>query len=215
MNKNVIILSCCLFLFSSCGSLTSYMASYSIGLSSVESPSDAKQQFGETKVVNFKDGETNKYRYEDDYIEIVWFVGTTQLNFELRNKSGHTIKINWDDVSFVDITGQVCRVMHSGVKYTERNNSQPATTIPKNAKISDLLLPTENVYYVSPTRYTSGGWREKNLIPSFYNSKEALNSGAPKYVGLKMQVLMPIMIENVQNDYTFEFNIEEWINKPQ
>lgn len=201
-----------LLLLSSCGALTSYMATYSVGLSSVESPADAKLQFGETKVVSFKDGDLSKYRYEDDYIDIVWYVGLTQLNFELKNKSNHTIKINWDDVSFVDINGQTGRVMHSGVKYVDRNNSQPATTIPKNAKISDLIMPTENVYFVSGSY---GGWREKNLIPSFYKTQEALNSEASNYVGKKMIVLMPILIENVQNDYTFEFSIDEWLNQPK
>ena len=47
-------------MLSSCGAFKSYVATYSVGLSSVESPADAKQQFGETKVVNFKDGEVNK-----------------------------------------------------------------------------------------------------------------------------------------------------------
>ena len=118
-------------LLSSCGMMQNYMASYSVGLSSVESPANAKQQFGETKVVDFKDGEVNKYRYEDDYIEIVWFVSSKQFNFELKNKTTHSMKINWDDISFV---------------------------------------------------------------------------------GKKMTILMPIIIESVQNDYTFEFNVDEWIN---
>lgn len=39
-------------MLSSCGAFKSYVATYSVGLSSVESPADAKQQFGETKVVN-------------------------------------------------------------------------------------------------------------------------------------------------------------------
>lgn len=198
-------------LMSSCGSLRTYSAQYAVGLSSVESPADAKQQFGETKVVDFKEGDVNKYRYEDDFIEIVWYVSPKQFNFDLKNKSNHTMKINWDDISYVDIEGKTGRVMHSGVKYTDRNSSQPASTIPKGASLSDILLPTDNVYYVSG-QY--GGWRESNLIPSYYNSQDALNNGAQKYVGKKMTIMMPIMIENVPNDYTFVFNIDEWLNKP-
>ena len=111
-------------LMQSCGSLTSYMASYSVGLSSVESPADAKQQFGETKVVSFTDEQgIDKYRYEDDFIEVIWYVSATQFNFDLKNKSGHTIKINWDDISYVDINGSAGRVMHAGVKFAEKNNS--------------------------------------------------------------------------------------------
>ena len=198
------------FLFSSCGAFKNYVADYSVGLTSVESPADAKQQFGETKVVTFDEGGINKYRYEDDYIDIVWYVGAKQFNFTLKNKSGHTLKINWDDVSYVDVKGQVGRVMHSGVKYTDRNGSQPATTVPKNASISDLLLPTENVYYVSG-QY--GGWRESYLVPCVYKTPEAFKAEAPSFVGKTMTIMMPIMIENVQNDYTFTFNIDKLLNE--
>ena len=196
-------------LFSSCGAFKSYVANYSVGLNSVESPTDAKQQFGETRVVTFDEDGISKYRYEDDYINIVWFVGLKQFNFTLQNKSSHALKINWDDVSFVDTKGQVGRVMHSGVKYVDRNSSQPATTVPKGAKISDILLPTDNVYYVSG-QY--GGWRENYLIPCVYQTQEAFNAGAQSMVGKTMTIMMPIMIENVQNDYTFTFNIDRLLN---
>jgi hypothetical protein len=99
--------------------------------------------------------------------------------------------------------------MHTGVKYNERNNSQPATTIPKGASLSDLLLPTENVYFTSG-QY--GGWNERLLIPSIYSTPEAFANGASNYVGKTMRILMPIMIENVQNDYTFEFKIDKLLN---
>lgn len=194
---------------SSCGAFKNYVADYSIGLKTVESPANAKQQFGETKVVNFQDGTTNKYRYEDDYIYIVWYVGAKQFNFDLTNKSGHTLKINWDDISYVDYKGQTGRVMHSGVKYTERNNCQPASTVPKGANLSDLLLPTENVYYVSG-QY--GGWREKYLIPCVYSDAATRDAQASAYIGKTLTIMMPIMIENVQNDYTFTFSIDKLLN---
>ena len=197
------------FALSTCGVFKNYIASYSVGLSSVESPADAKQQFGETKVVTFNEGGVSKYRYEDDYINIVWYIGLKQFNFTLNNKSGHSLKINWDDISFVDTKGQVGRVMHSGVKYTERNNSQPATTVPKGASITDILLPTDNVYYVSG-QY--GGWRENYLLPCVYKTPEEFNAGASSLVGKTMTIMMPIMIENVQNDYTFTFNIDKLLN---
>jgi len=210
MKKTILISICAgLLLLTSCGSLKSYVATYSVGLTTVESPADAKQQFGETKVVNFDEDGINKYRYEDDYIDIVWYVGTKQFNFKLTNKSGHSMKINWDDVSYVDTKGQVGRVMHAGVKYTDRNNSQPATTIPKGASISDILLPTDNVYYISG-QY--GGWRENYLFPCVYQTPEAFNEGASNMIGKTMTIMMPIMIENVQNDYTFTFNIDKLLN---
>ena len=200
------------FALSMCGVFKNYIASYSVGLSSVESPAGAKQQFGETKVVTFNEGGVSKYRYEDDYINIVWYVDSKQFNFNLTNKSGHTLKINWDDISYVDYNGKTGRVMHSGVKYTERNNSQPSSSVPKGASLTDILLPTENVYYVSG-QY--GGWREQNLIPSIYKDEATRAVQAPKYVGKTMTIMMPIVIENVQNDYSFTFIIDELHNYPK
>ena len=206
--KTLFSIAICALLFSSCG--VSNLENYSIGLKTVESPANAKHQFGETKIVNFQDGETNKYRYEDDYINIVWYVDSKRFYFDLTNKSGHTIKINWDDISYVDYNGKVGRVMHSGVKYAERNNSQPASTVPKGATLSDILIPTENVYFISGQ---FGGWREKYLIPCVYNDAATRDAQASSYVGKTMIIVMPIMIENVQNDYTFTFNIDKLLNK--
>ena len=95
------------------------------------------------------------------------------------------------------------------IHYTQlADGLQPSSTVPKGASLSDILLPTDNVYFVSG-QY--GGWREKYLIPCVYNDAATREAEASKYVGKKMTIMMPIMIENVQNDYTFVFNIDELI----
>ena len=134
--------------------------------------------------------------------QIFWYVSATQFNFELTNKSGYTIKLNWDDMAYVDQNGSTKRVMHSGVKYTDRNNSQPASTLPKNASLSDILLPTDNVYYVSG-QY--GGWRESALFPRYSTQEEAMASPA---LGKTVRIIFPIMIQDVANEYIFEFSVD-------
>lgn len=193
-------------------SCTSYTALYNVGLSKVEAPTDIKEKYGETKVTKFTDSKDNtiKYQYKDDYIDIVWYVGIKQFNFSLTNISQHPIKINWDEITYVDQNSNVKRTMHAGVKYTERNNSQPSSTIPKGAKINDLLLPTDNVYFVSG-QY--GGWKETALFPVYYSSKQDLQTKAPLLVGTNVRILFPISIEGVTNDYTFEFEIMDLLNK--
>ena len=200
------LLFCSCFL-TSCSALLGYTALYDISLASVECPTNVKEQYGETKVVKFEEEGTTKYTYEDNYIETIWYVGTKQFYFTLKNKSNHAIKINWDDISYVDINGNVGRVMHSGVKYTDRNNSQPPTTIPRNAKISDILLPTDNVYYISGEY---GGWKESYLISSKYQTQEDFNNKAGDIVGKTLTIMMPIMIEGIQNDYTFIFSVDNY-----
>lgn len=50
------------------------------------------------------------------------------------------------------------------------------------------------------------------LFHVFIRPPEDFNSGASSLVGKTMTVMMPIMIENVQNDYTFTFNIDKLLN---
>lgn len=38
-------------------------------------------------------------------------------------------------------------------------------------------------------------------------------SEAPSYVGKTMTIMMPIMIENVPNDYTFTFSIDKLLDE--
>ena len=199
MKKYFLLLAASL-LVAACGSLFK-VTSYDVSLSSVESPADSKVKFGETKITSFEEEGQSKYRYEDDYMNISWFVGSTQFAFTLKNNSDYSIKIPWDDIVYVDQDGATKRIMHSGVKYTDRNSSQPASVVPKNASISDVLLPTDNVYYVSG-QY--GGWREMPLFPKYQSQEDANNSVV---LGKKVRIIFPIIIQDVQNEYTFEFTI--------
>ena len=47
---------------------------YNVGLSNVEAPTDAKTQYGDTKIIKLDiEGKAN-YKYEDNYIDIMWTV---------------------------------------------------------------------------------------------------------------------------------------------
>lgn len=206
MRKNVIYLSLVVLTSLSLQSCytTSYGVIYDIGLSSVESPADAKVQFGDTKVVNYLDNKDNisKYRYEDDFVDMIWYVTNERFMFDLKNKTKYPIKINWDDVTYVDAYGEAKRVIHQGVKYANRNETQAITTIPRGAKVSDFLVPTDNIVYSSNI-----GWYETNIIPVSFRERNKAEQSLDIYKGKKLSIMMPLQIENVQNDYMFEFEI--------
>jgi hypothetical protein len=144
--KKILIFTVLVVMLTSC---MSYTGTYKVGLQEVESPKNIKEQFGETKVVNFQDQGVTKYSYEDGLIKIIWLPLRTQFSFTLTNKSEHSMKIVWDEAVYVNENGSSQKVFHSGVKYTDRSNSQPPTTIVKGAKIDDLVMPTDNAYFAS------------------------------------------------------------------
>ena len=185
----------------------SYRAIYDITLSEVERPSDAKERYGESRIVKFEEEGKTKYSFEDEMIKIIWIPTSVQFYFTLTNKTSHSIKIEWDEAVYVNESGMSQRVMHSGVKYIDRNNPQPPTTIVRNATISDLILPSDNVYYVSG-QY--GGWNEKPLFPNVsMTSEQEIMLKAEEYIGKKVQILLPLKIEDVVNEYIFVFSIND------
>lgn len=190
-----------LLLASSCSILRFQSTKYDISLASVESPANSKVKFGETKVVKVEQEGLSKFQYEDDFISILWYVGEKQFNFVLTNKADHTMKLNWDDMAYVNENGTTMRVTHSGVKYIDRNSSQPASTLPKNASLTDVLIPTDNIYYVSG-QY--GGWRINRLFPLYATDEEAQASPA---LGKTIRIIFPVEIQDVSNEYVFEFKV--------
>ena len=181
---------------------------YDIGLSAVERPENAQERYGEQRLGTLEEEDTTKYSFEDDLITIVWTVTPQELAFELTNKTNHSIKIVWDKAVYIDEKGSSKKVTHFGVKYADRNNPQPPTTVSGSATVSDLVFPAENVDYVGGPY---GGWRIKPLFPTFSTSgtPEDLLAKAKKYVGKSIQVLLPLEVERTVNDYLFVFKVND------
>jgi hypothetical protein len=96
--------------------------------------------------------------------------------------------------------------MHSGVKYIDRNNPQPPSVVVRGGAITDDILPSDSVYYASGD---FGGWREEPLLPNsgIGIGARALKTKAEKYSGKTYQVLLPLEIESIINEYIFIFKI--------
>ena len=99
--------------------------------------------------------------------------------------------------------------MHAGVKYSQREGDQPATTVIKGAKIDDLACPTANVYYDkgSTIGYTTvgNGWKTRSMFPSEYKGKDAG----------EIRLMLPIQVKDVVNEYTFVFKVYYKYSHPE
>lgn len=136
--------------------------------------------------------------YTDSLINASFQWSGSSIDFELSNKSKKNIKVIWNDAAYIDQNNNTGKVMHSGVKFIDRSGDQPSTTIISEAKISDLVTPTENVYFSSGSY---GGWQKKPLFPSIGKKDER------PLVGKKVKLLLPILYDSKQLDYVFTFEI--------
>lgn len=173
---------------------------YVATLSKVEKPSNSSIRYGETTVIEDAEKGITKFSYVDNVIEMVIIPTRTKFTFELKNISPNSIKIIWDEAAFVDADGSTSKVMHVGTKYSERNSSQPATTVIKNAKIEDVATPTDRVYYSE----TLKEWTSKSMYPN-----------EPKLKNKQIQLMLPIQIKDVVNEYIFVFDLDYVLNHPE
>ncbi len=167
-------------------------------LSKVEKPSNPSVKFGKTTTV--EDKGITKYSYEDNFISIIIFGDSEQFSFTLKNVSQSTQKLIWDEAVFVDYKGSTSKVMHSGIKYSQREASQPASTIIKGASLDDIACPTSNVYYSDILKK----WTTKSMYPTTVSMETK-----------QVQLMLPIQIKDVTNEYIFIFDINYKYKYPE
>ena len=169
---------------------------HSTYLSHVEKPADESIRYGETTVV--KDEGVTKFSYEDNVMQIIICGTSSFFDFVIKNVSDNSIKIVWNEAVFVGIDGTTSKIMHDGIKYSQKEGDQPASVIIRGAKLSDIAVPTENVHYSS---YLSK-WVTDSMYP------EANEDG-------KVSLMLPIQIKDVINEYIFEFDIKYEMIRPE
>jgi hypothetical protein len=133
---------------------------------------------------------------------------TTHFGFVLENKSENTIKIIWDEAIFIDEEEFSRKIVHSGIKYNDINNSQIPTVIAKDSKLRDAVFPSDNIYYVNSKYYS--GWKNTVLLPNTSSSQEKLIKLSQNYIGKTIKILLPIQTQGVVNEYIFYFNIDDF-----
>jgi hypothetical protein len=170
---------------------------YVLKLSSVEIEGNSK---GLIAIDSIKPAKLMTYtsKYTDSLIEGTFTFDLESIPFEITNKSKKSIKIIWNDAAYIDHKKTSGKIMHVGIKYINRGEDQPASTIIGDSKISDLATPINNVYYSSGSY---GGWRTTNLFPTVGKKDEK------PLVGEKVKLLLPIISEGKQIDYVFTFVI--------
>jgi hypothetical protein len=126
---------------------------------------------------------------KDDWIELKTQGDTQEISFDLKNlSSSESIKVLWDDCSFIRADGSVERIIHGGVKLRQAGDAMPPTNIPKNAKIQDVIRPASSI------SMGDKGWNQEPLV----RMKESKQS-----VG----VLLVVQRGNEKREYTLTFSV--------
>ena len=154
------------------------------------------------------------YGYRDNIIDLIIYADNYSFKICLENVSDASIKIIWDDAVFVNYDGNIEKVMHKGVKYVDRNESQKPTTIIRHTRWDDVIIPTNLIYYSTKkyeflaTPLSDSGWYASSIYPSKRIGIMKPNVG-------QMQLMIPIQIKDVINEYIFTFDVKYVYDHPE
>jgi len=186
----------------------SYIAQYDVSLIEVQRPASAQARFGDMKITS-PDLTKSLLIAEDQLMRIIWSGPDAQLGFALLNKSESPMKILWDEAAFVDITGQSKRVIHNGVKLTDRNSPQTPSVITSQGKLNDMVYPSDNVSF-SSGQY--GGWSQMPMFPCTregYVCSDLNRKLVTVHTGLDYRILLPVEVNKESYPYTFVFKVNK------
>lgn len=151
---------------------------------------------------------TNGNAYEDTYVTIIPESIDPKINLTIWNKYTSSIRVLWDEAAYIDVTGNTHRVIHTGVKFTDKEKAQVASVIPAGAKLEDVAVPVECIELIG------GTW---TIIPfesyKFDSLTEAENLVSilekdPNLCGCTL--LLPILVDDKKIEYTLRFNGDKY-----
>jgi len=189
------------------------LARYEIALVEVERTAQPASEYGTPSISEvFEDGQ-KRYVFEDALFRATWYAAPKDFSFLLANKSDHSIRVIWDRGVFVDDSGASHRMMHSGVRYLQRDSPQPPSVIVRDGLLNDGVLPTDCVFW-KPGHY--GGWEQKEIFgptrtetpSSHLEFVEVFEADARANIGRRYKVLLPIEDGGSTHEYVFVFEVK-------
>ena len=131
--------------------------------------------------------------FSDELTEWKFVPTTSTIGFEVKNKSDKTVKLDWNQASFVDATGQAHKIAGTGVRYIDMNSPRTPTVVPPGANIKDALFPIDYVRF-------SNQWNHEPIFPDC--------PACVALAGSEFTIFFPLDIGGTVREYIFRCRIK-------
>jgi hypothetical protein len=131
-------------------------------------------------------------QFPDRYLALALDLSKKTFSVSLENLTSQPIKLDWNNCSFVDADRQSHRVIHSGVKFVDRELPMAPLTIPPGASYSEILTPSDHARLWPKPLY----WQVSELLPEAHTKN-----------GKCVTVFMPLVVGGVTRNYSFRLKI--------
>src|SRR5262245_22112713 len=141
------------------------------------------------------DPPSDRFNFRDRVFDFYFRPATDALHFQIENRQGFPITIEWDRCQFYDFSGNYQPAIHEGITWENRFRTPPPTTIQAGQRYSDYVFPLDLMLDPGGT----GGQLHKPLIPQ--------DSSAPHYIDRPYGVDLVFRFDDKLNTYSFRFKL--------
>ena len=145
---------------------------------------------------------SQELQFKDKTIGVSFTLGEQSFQMRFENVADVPVKIQWERAQYVDVTGQTQRLMHSGIRYVDRNNPIPDQTVAPHGVVEEAVIPVKNVF-VSPQK---NGYDIHPLLPLDTDAAAGLK-------GKSVILFIPVEVNRQIIPYNFKIEITDCIKE--
>jgi hypothetical protein len=121
------------------------------------------------------------------------FPSPKEIKFILVNKSEKPVKIIWDDCAIIDFENYSHKIIHSNIKYSDKDKPQPPTIVFAGVKVQDILIASDKVEFFNLKTLRWADWVINPLLPDHEGRvKPGVSDPPDAFVGKTFQVVFAI-----------------------
>jgi len=135
-------------------------------------------------------------QFRDSSIAVSFTVGDQSFQMRFENRSAADIKILWERAEYTDVNSQPHRLMHSGIRFPDRNNPLPDQVVPSGAALQEAVTPVDKVFFVQQKK----SYDIQLLFPID-------NDIAAGLKGKVINIFLPVEVNHAIIPYNFKIEI--------
>ncbi len=141
-------------------------------------------------------------QFRDSAIAASFTVGEQTFQLRFENLTSRNIKILWERAGYTDANGQSHRIMHSGIRFQDRNNPLPDQVVPPRSTVQEAIFPISKVFLVQPKR-------TYEIRPLFELNTDA----AAGLKGKTITIFIPLELNGVIVPYNYRIQITDSVKE--
>lgn len=146
--------------------------------------------------------ESRELRFQDKHISVSFAVGEQGIEMHLENLSPYDLKILWERAEYTDVNRKTQRLMHSGVRFPDRNNPIPDQFVLSRSAVQENMFPIKNVFMLPGGK----GYDIRPLVPLDSDAVAGLK-------GKSVNLFIPVEINRQIIPYNFKIEVTDAVKE--